>query len=371
MHLDWPPTIVRDTKAACGTIADDGPADEVSLEDLYKLACKKMHDAESMSRGFTRQKCYTEARDLFERALGLVETLSIFSENETIDDVATSDLKYLLIRAYLAKVVLSAECGADRLKTFSEAETYLRGFLETMTRHGLRSGSLERAISDVGADLELRPKSTSLEFAAVSRNEKIERYKRMKLLETQLEELARRLESGTNVDDEVVRSYYMSLIKKWTSDSIDSLENEVRPAIYFEKNRATAHSTERAGSPKPSSSSKQTTSPQTLTLVRNNMQKQVFGLGYPSRPTVTVDEFITKKISDGDLAFTAHKEVYSNSLQRYAEQPNLRREQDEMVDIEQEEKEERDDADELKRKRQWDEFKDETPRGSGNRHNMG
>jgi immunoglobulin-binding protein 1 len=101
------------------------------------------------------------------------------------------------------------------------------------------------------------------------------------------------------------------------------------------------------------------------------LKKQVFGTGYPSLPTVSVDQFITQKFKDGDLVFQKDKEIYSNSLQRYAEQPDLLREQEENSEEEHEEKEERDDQEEIARKRRWDEFKDENARGSGNRHNMG
>lgn len=375
MHLDWPPSLDEnvniDTVAACGLNVDDGPNDVITLEDLYNRACRKMQEAESMSRGPSRQRSYSEAKELFEKALELIETLSLFSENETLDDVATSDMKYLLIHAYIAKVILSSECGKDRLKTFSDAEIHLINFLNIVASYGLSNEITEQSIPNSGLYPVSQPKSLSLESAVASRNEKIERYKRMKLLETQLEELSRRLKSDTNIEGELVREYYSNLIKKWISESIESLENEVRPAIYFEKNRSSAQSAERQIIKPPQSSVASSSNTPPITVVRDALQKKVFGLGYPSRPTVTVDEFISKKIKDGDLTFSAHEEVYSNSLQKYAEQPDLRRVQDELADIEQEVKEERDDDNELRRKRQWDEFKDETPRGSGNRHNMG
>lgn len=37
-------------------------------------------------------------------------------------------------------------------------------------------------------------------------------------------------------------------------------------------------------------------------ITKNELQKQVFGLGYPSRPTVTIEEFVNQKIDEGSLS---------------------------------------------------------------------
>lgn len=343
---------------------------EKTLSELYTQGLRDMRKAESMPRSEARQDLFHNARRMFERALDLIESLSLFSDNETIDDVATADLKYLLVPAYLAKIAISSECGPNRSQTFMKAEQLFLRFLSRIHRYGLGDSSVEQALRlDKYEESTILPATQSLEAAMQNRNLKIEKYKRMKLLDSRLEELEGRVNSHQEVDEEVSREYFLSLIKKWIGDSLDSLEAEVRPAILFERNRPSSGSLDQANT---STAIQQPKVPaQTITIVKNELQKQVFGLGYPSRPTVTVDEFINKKISDGDLAFHAQKEVYANSLQRYAEKPDLMREQEELSDAEHDEKEDRNDQEELNRKRRWDEFKDENPRGSGNRHNMG
>lgn len=349
-----------------------------ALEDLYSQALKLMHDAETKPRGDRRQELYLQSRRLFERAMDIVESLSLFSDNETVEDITTIDLKYLLVPAYLAKITISAECSPNRLETFTQAESYMKKFLKRISHYGLGNHLVEKALksydcvsSDISQTLFAKNSvPNNLESAMRERNEKIERFKKAKELEQKLEELERRMKDfdQDQVDDEVRRDYYLHLVKKTIDETLESLEREVRPAIFFERSRSGDGSLNL----EPESSSRaKSTLDQSITIVRDQHQKQVFGVGYPSRPTVTVDEFITKKINDGDLAFDKHHEIYANSLQRYAERPNLRREQEEQSDEEREKKEDRDDKEELHRKRKWDEFKDDNPRGSGNRYNMG
>lgn len=107
-----------------------------------------------------------------------------------------------------------------------------------------------------------------------------------------------------------------------------------------------------------------------MIITRDAAQKAVFGIGYPSFPTVTVDEFIGAKVSDGSLAFNDTR-VYGNSLYDWANDPEKKASEDVSEEERKERLEEADDAEELARRRRMDEFKDEHRRGEGNRHNMG
>lgn len=384
-HLDYCPTNkVQKTMITSITTAKDTSSSS-NLEELYTEALKCLRRAESMPRGDSRQDLYLNSRRLFEHSMKLVDSLQLFSDNETIDDIATVNLKYLLIPAYLAKIFVSSECiPTGRLETLTRAEENIIKFFHRIVKYGFNKydSRIEQAISDQKkiqdeSKIELSSESRitqSLESAMQSRAEKIENYKKMKLLEKKVLDLEKKIDSGQEVDDEIIREYYTSLIEKTITDCYDSLEGEVRPALFFERNRKSSDALTKDYNnvPKPSSSkSKDSMSPKTFTILKNEQQKKVFGLGYPGRPSVTVDEFINKKMKDGELAFQKHKEVYSNSLQRYAEKPDLLRQQEELSDEEHDEKEDKDDPEELYKKRRWDEFKDENPRGSGNRHNMG
>lgn len=341
-----------------------------TIHTSYHQALKLMKEAESKPRGNERQNLYLTSRRLFEEASNIIDSLSLFSSNESIDDIATVDLKFLLIPAYLAKIMISIECEHNRLETFKQAKVYALKFFKLITQYGLGNDEIEKEIRSDGKMPELKG-SSSLHEAMRSRDEKIANYKRRQQLDEIISELERRIETQDNIDDEVNREYYMKLLQRWIEDSLDCLKSEINMGLIFEANRNEGECQKESARPE-SKKSENTFSPKgALTIVKDNIQKQVYGLGYPSRPTVTVDEFISQKIEKGDLAFQQHKEIYSNSLQRYAEQPNLRRDQEEEDAIEAEKKAQEDDAQELERKRRWDEFKDENPRGSGNRHNMG
>lgn len=342
------------------------------MAEDYSKALECMQKADSMPRGDARQDMYIKSRRGFEQAQSFVETCQLFSDNETIDDIATVDLKYLLIPAYLAKIAISSECGLNRLQTFKRADILLREFLQTTSKYGLCDKHIEEVIHGKSSDDDKRTSIASinsdpmrvLESAVQSRAEKIESFKKMKHLDDRINHLEQLINSGQQVEEETVREYYMKLIKRWISTSFDDLQNNVKPALLFEERNKGGQTLEE----RPIATEK---SYKPFTIVRNELQKQVFGLGYPSHPTVTVNEFIDEKFKNKELSFQTQKGVYSNSLQRYAEKPNLLKEQEEQSDIEHDEKEDREDVEELQRKRNWDEFKDNNPRGSGNRHNMG
>lgn len=341
----------------------------ITLSELYTNALKSMKEAETKPRGDERQNAYLTAKKLFDECLNLIDRISLYSQNESVDDIATTDLKFLLVPAYLSKIMISLECGPKRLETFQRAKDYSLKFFQLIFAYGLGDERVRLCMEQKEQTLLSSKPSPSLQDAMRTRNEKIERYKQQRLLNETISELEHRIANEINVDDEVVREYYMKLIRRWIEDTLESFNNEISMGLMFETRASDITGGEHR---KPQPPARNESRPiGNITIVKNELQKQVFGIGYPSRPTVTVDEFINQKIESGDLAFNSQKEIYSNSLQRYAEEPNLRRDQDEQDTIEREKKEEIEDANELERQRRWDEFKDDNPRGSGNRHNMG
>lgn len=346
------------------TGSDRTTMDDEDLNVLYSKALKALKEAESMPRGLSRQDAYDTSRKLFQHASELVDSSGLFSRNETVEDIATSNLKFLLIPAHLSKIAVSTECSADRIRAFTRAECLIKEYIENLSSYGLVDDCTLSLTKDSDSESQrVTTSSGELKDMMLARTEKISRYKKMKLLEDHVRDLEAKVEHE-QADDETLRDYYLSLIKKTLNDTIDCLENQVRPALVLEKMRA-------QGDPVQPATGSQPKPLKPFTLVKSQLQGKVFGLGYPSAPSVSVDQFIDQKFAAGELSFQTQKDVYTNSLQRYAEQPNLRREQEEESDEEREAREERDDDVELQRKRNWDEFKDDNARGSGNRYNMG
>lgn len=81
----------------------------------------------------------------------------------------------------------------------------------------------------------------------------------------------------------------------------------------------------------------------------------MFGAGYPSLPTMSVNDWYEQHAKHGQLP--------DQGIPKRATRDN---EEDDEED-----EEEQEDEQSLQKARQWDEWKDSHRRGYGNRHNMG
>lgn len=93
-------------------------------------------------------------------------------------------------------------------------------------------------------------------------------------------------------------------------------------------------------------------------LTRDAAQAKVFGAGYPSLATMTVNDWYDQHRKLGALPDQGVARTTSEA-KRAAQQED------------QEQREEEDDEQTLHRAREWDDWKDTHPRGYGNRKNMG
>ena len=95
-------------------------------------------------------------------------------------------------------------------------------------------------------------------------------------------------------------------------------------------------------------------------IARNAQQKQVFGLGYPSIPTVTVDEWFDQMQKSGGFG-KASSSGNKGKMDTFT------------INEVRKDSEDEDEEDEAKRqaKMRMDEWKDVNPRGWGNTYNKG
>lgn len=129
----------------------------------------------------------------------------------------------------------------------------------------------------------------------------------MKELEDQLSQLKRLIieqqTKGLSVDEEVERKFYLKLIHRWLNRAIDELAT-----VEMEKPMAAmrvAMITQGQGDSSKSMASRPKVKPRPpIIITRNELQKKVYGIGYPGVPTVTIDEFVNQKIQEGSLALT-------------------------------------------------------------------
>ncbi|XP_063680026.1 immunoglobulin-binding protein 1-like [Bolinopsis microptera] len=235
-----------------------------------------------------------------ERLSVLVATLHLFSNNETIDDVSTETIKFMLVNAFQGFVHQQHYDFENRKAHVLAAKEYFKDFHHLCQLYGLAEKT------NFDANRMTNPVQES------NRMEKIQKYQDKKRLETLLEEM----ENRTHVEEEVQREIYLSLVKLWVMKCEENctISTVMKPFI----------------------------------LVKSELQKRVFGAGYPSLPTMTLDEF------------------YDEEMVRMAAEAE--RQLNEPKPVEPEDPDE-ETEESLGKARAWDEWKDTHRRGEGNRHN--
>ena len=104
---------------------------------------------------------------------------------------------------------------------------------------------------------------------------------------------------------------------------------------------------------------------QPIIITKDKMQKEVYGLGYPSLPVLSVDEFYEKRIEEGWWKPPSS----GGAFQDRANDPEL---EARMMEEEEREEDDKEDDEEAREKAlAMYEFKDDQRRGEGNRLNMG
>lgn len=235
-----------------------------------------------------------------ERSTELVNALQLFSSNERLEDIQTAHLKYLLTPAFLGNLTSKLKSD-DRLEIVNLAIVYYCDFLQRLYDYKLIlekppvcSGNEEDdADNGTKAFSQSQP---SLEDMAKERATKINRYRESVQLDTDLEQMSYVLNQDREdtLDDEVVRTYYLKLIRRWNNTAREDLKmlDMEKQMLIMMKGKSLEDM------PK---ATKSKTAFKPFIITKNELQKQVFGLGYPSRPTVTIEEFVNTKIEEGTL----------------------------------------------------------------------
>ena len=248
--------------------------------------------------------------------------------------------------------------------------------------------------------------------SAMMRNNKIAQYKRKKELEAQIKQMKHAIKSET-VDDEVKRDYFMKFINKSIIDAKEELDTvklelgvvEMRkqrmaefgttklddfalPPADYEWQHASndvghshshgnghshnhghshGHGHSHSHGPPPRQALPKPKPLQPFIITKDATQKAVFGLGYPSLPVMSVDEFYQQRVEQGIFP-DAEKMAKINQEKAIAaaEDPEIKEEEEKAV---LEQQIEDDDPEYLARMRRMDEYKDVVRRGDGNRYN--
>ncbi|XP_067263988.1 immunoglobulin-binding protein 1 [Chanodichthys erythropterus] len=348
----------EDTNSTQNPSGSDAPKLSDLLDRGWKLYDEVDTTNESSSSNAVQVKVKRGIMQL-EEATRMVNQLNLFSRNEALEEIPTTDLKYLLLPALLGALTMKQVNPSKRLEHVQAAHVYFRDFLQRCKDYDICSFQLPRAsedTTDTPTEERMNPSAPmpmsqpDLIAMATQRQAKIERFNQRKETEAKLSEIRGLVESGS-ADEEVVRDFYLLHVRRWVTlalEEIDSINQEIEILKRMELFKQSA--------PQPSPPKRPPMKP--FILTKDAMQAKVFGAGYPSLATMTVDEWYDQHRRQGCLP--------DQGIPRSADS---NAEEDERA--ERERKEENDDEEALQKARDWDDWKDTHRRGYGNRKNMG
>nr|CDP30645.1 Putative PP2A regulatory subunit TAP46 [Podospora anserina S mat+] len=329
----------------------------------------------------------------YQESLHLISHLSLFSPNESLEDLSTSDLPLLLINYHLAELSqkLPTPSLPERKRILTSARDFYERFLHLLDSYSLltpQSAKLLEAYTSSPSTFSTANSSDP----TVRRNAKIANFQTEKALRQKLDYLRARPEYGATEDEdipsgagdeEVVREVHLANLAyrvHLTFNALDSLNREMeilsmappQPPPSAQQNQQQAEDDRRRrgitsdgsyndrldimnralggkGGPILSQQGKPL-QPFTLLANRQEIAKGVFRPSH-NLPTMTIDEYLEEERRRGGI------------IEGGGEASGQVPEPDED-DYEKAEKE-------MYKARAWDEFVEENPRGAGNTINRG
>ncbi|XP_051824460.1 immunoglobulin-binding protein 1 [Antechinus flavipes] len=326
-----------------------GPRLPQLLETGRRLLGEVEDTNESTNSRFIQEKV-KQGLESLEKASRMMAQLDLFSPNEDLEEISSTDLKYLLVPALQGALTLKQISFNHRLEQVQTARAHFMDFLKQCQNYQVTKFELPSTQDNPPGKKSFdgpTGSQQSLVAMASHRQAKIERYKQKKELENKLASLESAVENG-RADEEQVREYYLLHLQKWVNISLEEIES-IDQEIVILKAR------DLGKQPSTSRVPPQNRAPtKPFILTRDTAQAKVFGSGYPSLATMTVNDWYEQR---------QKWDTFKNS------KVTLNQEADQ--DEDQETKSEEDDEESLLKKRNWDDWKDTHPRGYGNRQNMG
>lgn len=316
--------------------------------------------------------------------------LALFSENETIEDISTASLKFLSVDYYLAlmcsrKQVISSQLNETmarnkmKLKFLEKALQLFMQFLISLQDFEIldpilvkKIDSLENTYKPTLKELYAQPAhSADLSAAQLKRQQKIDMFREKTQIDETLAliESKRKLPNESNDDDEQLRELYLQRLKSLSYEAFGTVEQ-----ILYETELLTNFTQNPEPLPSRQEQDTRTEDPtgytdklemlnrpllsregkvlRNFTLIdkKTELQKKVRGYGQYG-PTMSVEEFLEKEWEEGRVLQGGDDGQDQNN-------------DDGEDDAQRQDKE-------TYKAREWDEFKEANPRGSGNTMNRG
>ncbi|CAI8057503.1 Immunoglobulin-binding protein 1 [Geodia barretti] len=250
--------------------------------------------------------CVAEGTSALERATELASHASLFSDNEDLDEVPTSSLKYLLLPELLGEMTLQQTEG-ERMDTVLKARVYFIDYLRRCRSYGVTKEDpppltpLSPPPSVGGASSE-QPQGKTYNQLVAERVEKIQRLREKKELERRTEELSTALNEGSGGrEEEGGREQWVAVLQLnlyRSREFVKSIDDEIQILRHIEAVRK-GEGPPVAKRPGASGHGPPRQPEKPLVITREMLRGEVFGAGYPSLPTMTVEEFYEQRYGGG------------------------------------------------------------------------
>ncbi|KAH8681173.1 TAP42-like family protein [Xylariales sp. PMI_506] len=320
----------------------------------------------------------------YRECLEIISHISLFSDNEGLEDVNTSDLPYLLVHYRIAELLqkISTKSPLERRVALKQTRDAYEKFLHLLDNYSLLSRSDTKLFELYNDDPEAFS-TISTTDAAARRNAKIANFKQEKELKQKLEFMRaspRYLEQGG--DEEAVRELHLANIAycaHMTFQGLEGLNREMEmlaqaPVPLIPTTTTVEEDERKRLSPKDDGSGyterldmplKRLDSafkgpllsrdgkplrPFTLTNNRQEIQSGVFRPGH-NLPTMSIDEYLEEERRRGG--------IIEGGGEASGRQPTPDEDNYEKADAE------------TMKAREWDEFVEANPKGAGNTLNRG
>ncbi|KAF9997233.1 hypothetical protein BGZ80_006038 [Entomortierella chlamydospora] len=344
---------------------------DASLAQVFQRAETLFLDIQKSSLSSTSEEFQSKVNESirgFERSGIMVRQLSLFSENEFMEDISTKDLRFLLTEYYLGELFLK-RVSKDRLADLTISKEHFDHFLLQCETHDILTAQDKKYLEQITTDA---PRD-----AATRRGEKIARFKREKEMRNQIEEFNKVLgttssgyegELSSEIEDQY-RDFVLLHLQYaifQTMEQLVGIQQEIPMLKQIQERKAA----EGSGDSRIAGRANEDTRdarvddsriwnatgplmdpngrplrPFVITNKRAEMMAGVFRPGH-SLPTMTIEEYLHQEMERG------------NFLSGGTEEPKKKEPDDND--------EEAINAETIKA-RNWDDFKDDNPKGWGNK----
>lgn len=159
-----------------------------SLKGVYIDAENKRQELEGLASSNSEeyQDILSSAIKLYEECLQVVDDISLFSPNETLEDVSSGDLQYFLINYQLAELVQKLTGIEQRRGNLARARSLYERFLNLLDTYDMLSKGDTKLLEQYH-DSPDQFSVASTSDATARRETKINRFREEKNLKQQLE----------------------------------------------------------------------------------------------------------------------------------------------------------------------------------------